>query len=218
MVKSNKRKAANERRKYCHCTPTCTSKVNRKTRLQHYRRANIPFNRAPRSVTATKSDEEGPEEKIPLPSVVCHGSERNIDDGYLGSGSEYEGDQMDSLEQEEVNNSDELGQEYNELRMNIDEEFVGGTEMEDSNSEREDLNDQDSEFDEWKEFDEEAEADLLENLSDSDRLSELDLMLDSDDLGADAHEAEGWANRLYSFRIQRTQGNFFKIIRQTNSN
>ena len=44
-----------------------------------------------------------------------------------------------------------------------------------------------------------AKAGLLEDLLDSDMLSELDQMLDLDDLAADEHEAEGWANRQYLF-------------------
>jgi hypothetical protein len=84
--------------------------------------------------------------------------------------------------------------------VDVAEEFAEGTMLEDGNLEGED-----SEFDEWKEFDEEAEAGWFDNLSESDRLSELDDMLESDDLAADAYEAEGWQNRLSFFRIQMTQ-------------
>ena len=87
-----------------------------------------------------------------------------------------------------------------EPKVDIAEEFVEGTTVECSNSERDD-----SECDEWKEFDEEVEAGCFDNLSESDRLSELDDMLESDDLAADAYEAEGWQNRLSFFRIQMTQ-------------
>lgn len=213
MTKSMKYKAPREHRKYCHCTPICTSKINRKTRLQHYRQANIPFNRAPRSVTATESDEEGPQpqEEIRLPAatrIVHNRSGSDIDDVFLGSGSEYAGDLIDEPENEAIGHQwqeSELGYESEGLRMDVDEGSDGDTGLGDSDSERGDLDDEGLEFDEWKEFDEEAEARSLENLSNSDRLSELDLMLDSDDLAADADEAEGWTNRMYSFRIQTIQ-------------
>lgn len=198
-----KDKAAKERRKYCHCTPTCTSKTTRTIRLRHYRKAKIPFEEASPSVTGTESGDEGP-----IPTITDHGVRdpspednlKEMDDGYLGSGSEYEDDQMDDLGQEAVNSDDELDQEYEEPKVDIAEEFVEGTTVEHGNSERDD-----SECDEWKEFDEEAEAGWFDNLSESDRLSELDDMLESDDLAADADEAEGWQNRLSFFRIQMTQ-------------
>ena len=116
------------------------------------------------------------------------------DDGYPGSGSEFEDDQMDGLGEEEINSQDELEQEYEESRMDIAEESAEGAWPGDGNSEGED-----SEFDEWKKFDEEAEAGWGDDLSESDKLSELDDMLDSDDLAADASEAEGWENRLSFF-------------------
>jgi hypothetical protein len=178
----------------------------RTTRLRHYRKANIPLDGAPPSVTATESSEEDPEEEVPFPAGISRhsGGHKVRDDGYLGSESEGDDCQMDGLG--EVVSEDELGQDYDsELRINAEKKIVGDTDMEDSNLQEEDLHDGGSEFDEWKEFDEDAEAGLLEHLSDSDRLSEFDRMLDSDDLAADAYEAEGWANRLYFFRIQITQ-------------
>ena len=190
-----KNKTTKERRKYCHCTPTCTSKTTRTIRLRHYRKAKIPFEEAPPSVTGTESGDEGP-----IPTVINHDvrnlspADKEMDDGYPGSGSEYEDDQMDGLGQEAVNSQDELEQEYEAPRVDIAEEFAEGTMLEDGNLEGED-----SEFDEWKEFDEEAEAGWSDNLSESDRLSELDDMLESDDLAADFYEAEGWQNRLYFF-------------------
>ena len=105
------------------------------------------------------------------------------DDGYLGSGSECEDDLMDH--------------KYEESRVDIAEESATeGTTLGDGNSEGED--------DKWKEFDEEAEVGLFDNLSESDRLSKLDDMLESDDLAEDAYEAEGWQDCLYFFKIQMT--------------
>jgi hypothetical protein len=188
-----KDKTTKERRKYCHCTPICTSKTTRTIRLRHYRKAKIPFEEAPPSVTGTESGDEGPK-----PTVIDHDvrdpspADKEMDDGYLGTGSKYEDDQMDGLGQEAVNSQDELEQEYEEPRVDIAEEFAEGTTLEDGN-----LEEEDSEFDEWKEFDEEAEAGWFDNLSESDRLSELD--------DADAYEAEGWQNRLYFFGIQMTR-------------
>jgi len=195
-----KDKATKERRKYCRCTPTCTLKTTRTIRLRHYRKAKIPFADAPLSVTGTESGDEGPKPTIidrdvrdPSPA------DKEMDDGYLGSGSECEDDQMDGLGRA-VNSQDELDEEYEEPSMDIAEEFAKGTTPEDGN-----LEGKDSEFDEWKEFDEEAEVGWFDNLSESDRLSELDEMLESDDLAADADEAEGWQNRPSLFRIQMTR-------------
>ena len=207
MAKFKKARATHDRRKYCHCTATCTSKINRKNRLRHYRKAGILVDEAPPSVTATESSQEDLNEEQPLPTAISDhsGGDKELDDGYLASDGEVEDDQMDGLGEEVVNNSDQLDQEYDELRMDVDEGSDGETGLGDGDSERGDLDDESLEFDEWKEFDKEAEARSLENLSDSDRLSELDLMLDSDDLAADTHKAEGWTNRMYSFMIQIIQ-------------
>ena len=185
MAKSKRRKVAKERPKYCRCTKTCTSKINRKNRLRHYRKANIPLNDAPPSVTATESSEEGSGEEKSSPT-----------NGYLGAGSDYGDDQITAPGQDKVDNWEENEPDYEEMEMDIDEEGTGQGDFE---SERDELDDRGSEFDEWKEFDEAAEAGFLEDLSDSDMLSELDEMLESDDLAMDGDEAEGWANRQYSF-------------------
>ena len=194
MPKSKKDKARKERRKYCHCTPTCTLKTTRKIRLRHYQKAKIPFYKAPPSVTATETDDEGP---TPTVIDIVHNwpaGDKQMDDGYPGSGSKFEDDQMDGLGEEGINSQDELEQEYEESRMDIAEESAEGTTPGDGNSEGED-----SEFDEWKKFDEEAEVGWGDDLSESDKLSELDDMLDSDDLAADASEAEGWGNHRSFF-------------------
>ena len=92
----------------------------------------------------------------------------------------------------ELNNK---GSELNNLNSGSESELDNeGSELDNEGSE---LDNEGSELDEWKEFDEAAEAGLLEDLSDSDVLSELDLMLESDMLAADEHEAEEWANRKY---------------------
>jgi hypothetical protein len=202
MPKIKKSKVAKERRKYCHCTPICTAKINRKNRLRHYRRANIPLNEAPPSVTATESGEELSKEE----RNISAGDQWMNSDGHLGSGSDSEdrvngsGQDSDAVHNWEGNGP---GRRYGELRMDVDEESDRGAVLGDSESEREEFDKESlefDEFDEWKEFDEAAEAGLLEDLSDSDMLSELDLMLESDDLAADEHEAEGWANRKYLFK------------------
>lgn len=255
MPKVKKRKAAKERRKYCRCTPICTAKINRKNRLRHYRRAKIPLNEAPPSVTATESSEEGSKEEESLPTAI---SVRNLSagdqwmnsDGHLGSGSdsEYEGGRVNESGQDTVDNGagDGPGHGYGQSRMDVDEESDRGTALGGSELEREEFDNggsefdnkgsefdnegsesdnegsefdnegsefdnEGSEFDEWKEFDEAAEAGLLEDLSDSDILSELDLMLESDVLAADEHEAEEWANRQYLFKDK--DSNVFAIKR-----
>jgi hypothetical protein len=239
MPKIKKSKVAKERRKYCHCTTICTAKINRQNRLRHYRRANIPLNEAPPSVAASESGEERSKEEKSSPIAI---SVRNLSagdqwmnsDGHLGSGSDSE-DQVNGSGQDTVHNweGNGPGHRYGELRMDVDEESDRGAMLGDSESEREEYDNRGLEFDEWKEFDEAAEADLLgdsesereefdtgnrgsefdewkgfdeaaeagllEDLSDSDMLSELDLMLESDDLAADEDEAEGWANRQYLF-------------------
>jgi hypothetical protein len=231
MPKIKKSKVAKGRRKYCRCTTICTAKINRKNRLRHYRRANIPLNEAPPSVTASESGEERSKEEKSSPIAI---SVRNLSagdqwmnsDGHLGSGSDSE-DQVNGSGQDTVHNweGNGPGHRYGELRMDVDEEsdrgaMLGDSKSEreeydnrgsefdeaaeadllgDSESEREEFDNRGSEFDEWKRFDEAAEAGLLEDLSDSDMLSELDLMLESDDLAADEDEAEGWANRQYLF-------------------
>ena len=300
MPKVKKRKAAKERRKYCRCTPICTAKINRKNRIRHYRRAKIPLNEAPPSVTATESGEEGSKEEESLPTAIgvrnlSAGDQWMNSDGHLGSGSDsgYEGDQVNGSGQDAVDDleGNGPGHGYGESRMDVDEESDRGSALGDSELEREEFdnggsefdnkgseldnegsdfddegsefdnkgsafynkvsefnnegseldneglefhnegsefnnegsesdnegsesdnegsdfdnegsefNNEGSEFDEWKEFDEAAEAGLLGDLSDSDILSELDLMLESDMLAADEHEAEGWANRQYLFK------------------
>ena len=80
--------------------------------------------------------------------------------------------------------------------MGIDDESTG---QGDFKLERDKLDNRGLGFNEWKEFDEAAKAGFLEDLSDSDMLSELDEMLESDDLAMDGDEAEGWANHQYSF-------------------
>src|SRR5271168_5201829 len=102
----------------------------------------------------------------------------------------------DAPGQDKVDKWEENEPDYEEMGMDIDEEGTGQGDFE---SERDELDDRGSEFDEWKEFDEAAEAGFLEDLSDSDMLSELDEMLELDDLAMDGDEAEGWANRQYSF-------------------
>ena len=197
MPKVKKHKAAKERRKYCRCTESCTSKINRQNRLRHYRKANISLNDAPPSVTATESSEESSDEEKSLPTTVINLSrdspEQMHSDGYLGLSSEYEDD---APGQDKVDKWEENEPDYEEIGMDIDEEGTGQGDFE---SERDELDDRGSEFDEWKEFDEAAEAGFLEDLSDSDMLSELDEMLELDDLAMDGDEAEGWANRQYSF-------------------
>jgi len=295
MPKVTKLKAAKERRKYCRCTPICTAKINRKNRIRHYRRAKIPLDEAPPSVTATESGEE---ESLPMAIGVHNlsvGDQWMNSDGHLGSGSdlEYEGDQVNGSGQDTVDDweGNGPGHGYGESRMDVDEESDRGAALGDSELEREEFDNggsefdnkgsefdnkglefdnecsdfdnegsefdnedsefdnegsefdnEDSEFDnegsefdnkvsefdnkgsefnnqglefdnegsefdnegseynEWKEFDEAAEAGLLKDLSDSDILSELDLMLESDMLAADEHEAEEWANRQYLFK------------------
>lgn len=134
-----------------------------------------------------------------LPTTVTNLSAVSLEqmpsDGYLGSSSEYEDD---APGQDQVDNQEENELDHEEMGIDIDEE---GTGRGDFGSERDELDsdDRDSEFDEWKEFDEAAESGFLEDLSDSDMLSELDEMLESDDLAMDRDEAEGWANRQYSF-------------------
>jgi hypothetical protein len=106
-----KDKTIKERRKYCHCTPTCTLKTTRKIRLRHYQKAKIHYEVAPPSVTGTESGDEGP-----TPTFIDHDvrdpspADKEMYDGYLGSGSEYEDDQMEGLGQEAVNSQDELDQ------------------------------------------------------------------------------------------------------------
>ena len=149
---------------------------------------------------ATETDEKGP---TPTVIDIVHNwpaGDKQMDGGYSGSGSEFEDDKMDGFREEEINSQDELEQEYKELRMDIAKESAEGATPGDGNSEGED-----SEFDEWKRFDEEAEAGWFDNLSESDRLSKLDDMLESDNLAADAYEAEGWQNCLSFFRIQMTR-------------
>lgn len=217
MPKIKKSKVAKERRKYCQCTTTCIAKINRKNRLRHYRRANIPLNEAPPSVTATESGEELSKEEEFLPMVISvqnlsalAGDQWMNSNGRLGPGSDSE-DQVNGSGQDTVHNweGNGPGHQYDELRMDVDEESGRGAAPGDSESEREEFDEEGLEFDEWKEFDEAAEADSLEDLSNSDMLSELDLMLESDDLAADEHEAEGWADRKYLFK----DSNFFAIKR-----
>ena len=145
-----------------------------------------------------------------LPTTVTNLStvtlEQTPSDGYLGSSSEYEDD---APRQDQVDNWEENELDHEEIGIDIDEE---GTGQGDFALERDelDLDDRDSEFDEWKEFDEAAESGFLEDLSDSDMLSELDEMLESDDLAMDRDEAEGWANRQYSFYASY----FYTVIKQ----
>jgi len=149
------------------------------------------------SVTATESSELGSDEEKALPTTIINLSRDNPEqmhsDGYLGSSSEYEDD---APGQDQVDNWEENEPDYEQMGMDIDEEGTGQGGFE---SERDELDDRGSEFNEWKEFDEAAEAGFLEDLSDSDMLSELDEMLESDDLAMDGDDAEGWANRQYSF-------------------
>ena len=107
-------------------------------------------------------------------------------------GSEFDNESLEfNNEGSEFNNE---GAEFDNEGMEFDNE---GAEF---NNEGLEFDNEGSEFDEWKEFDKAAEAGLLEDLSDSDILSELDLMLESDVLAADEHEAEQWANRQYLFK------------------
>ena len=209
-IKSN---MAKKRHKYCNCTTICTAKINCKNRLRHYRRANIPLNVAPSSVTGTESGEERSEEENFLPTAIsvqnlsAADQMMNLPDGHLGSGGDLE-DHLNGSGQDTVHSCEGIGpgDRYGELRMVVDEESGRSTVLEDSESEREEFDNSGSEFDEWKEFDEAAEADLLENLSDSDMLSELDLMLEFDDLATDELQAEGWANRQYLFKDSKNFG------------
>jgi hypothetical protein len=205
MMKSKKDK---EHPRYCRCTVTCTSKIKRTTRLRHYRKANIPFNEAPPSITATESSNSD-DDHIAITNTKCsqfQGDEQQ-NNGYLGSGSECGLDNGDPTE-EDGDVGETVLETHRELEheafgMDVDEDFPDSG-LEDTNSEPEDMNNEASEFDEWKEFDEEAETGLRDFLSDSDRLSELDEMME-DDLAADADEAEGWANRQ-SFLDLITEG------------
>ena len=104
------------------------------------------------------------------------------------------------------------GHRCSELRMDVDEESGGGAVQGDSESEREEFDNEGSEFDEA------AEADLQEDLSDSDMLSELDLMLESDDLAADQQEAEEWDNREYLLRDSNILAIKRFLIRKENLN
>ena len=102
--------------------------------------------------------------------------------------------------------------------MDVDEESGRGAVQGDSESEREEFDNEGSEFDEWKEFDEAAEADLQEDLSDSNMLSELDLMLESDDLVSDQQEAEEWDNHEYLLKDSNILAIKRFLIRKENLN
>jgi len=99
-------------------------------------------------------------------------------------------DRDNILGQNNVDNWEESALDYEEIEMDIDDKST----RQDLKSERNKFNDRSSEFNKWKKFDEIAKASLLENLLDNDMLSELDEMMELDDLAMDRDEAEKWAN------------------------
>lgn len=200
MAQRKKKKAPSERKKYCHCSPKCNKKLIRKTRRYHYK--NIPNNqrhliRGSESSSCSDADAadlESPKNQATVPMDRSQGKfdvqELMDSDGRSGAGDDggdefredSEGEDGDfrmghvSRREEGDDEGDESVSNYSE-DLDLDDEIkLGGV----SDSEN------DSEFDDWKAFDEEE---LEVEHSDEDAQREFEEMM------GDEEYAELWSTR-----------------------
>lgn len=206
-----RKKATSGRKKYCHCSPICNKKLVRRTRRHHYKQ--IPDQRrhlirASESCSDTDLEYHSAlsplnETTVPSNHLESHqgsfdGQELNESDASGSSGGmeggeafkdelkeESEGDHEGDYGMAQVSGSEGNDEEadgvsnYSENLDSDDEIKLGGF------SDSEDV---DSEFDEWKAFDEEVEAER----SDDDALREFEEMM------GDEEYAELWSTRKFS--------------------
>jgi hypothetical protein len=177
MPKRNlKRKVPQEHKRYCRCTPFCGKKLTQQARRLHYKKLR-PSQRDEMqdSETATEFDNNlSSESGRGSPSTSIYGSDDNDDiEDSDASLDQLEGDhqhhQMEYDETELKDGSDNMVSEDDQ------EGFLGS--------------DSESEFEDWKDFDEENET----ALSDEEKLEELEDILSSENY------AELWQSRLCFF-------------------
>ena len=198
MRKQNlKRKAPPEHKRFCRCTPFCGKKLTRQARRLHYKNLQpSQRHKMQDSETATESDDNSSLESGRRSPTPIYGSDDNssIKSGRRSStpiyGSDdseepsiYQGDnQHQSMEypEEEL---DESGSDYVEAdyRPRSQDDMVSEEGQEELAS------DSESEFDEWKDFDEVNEA----TLSDEEKLQELEEILSAEEY------SELWKSRMF---------------------
>jgi hypothetical protein len=190
-----KRKAPPEHKRYCWCTPFCGKKLTRQARRLHYKNLrSSQRDQIQDSETGTECDgilslESG--RGSPTTSIRVYGS----DDFHVEDELLYPGDDEQDVVFEESSEKGEIEERSNNGKFEEPTENAkadpGPQDRDDISSEggEEELlgSDCDSEFDEWKDFDEANEA----ALSDEERLKELEEIL------SDENYAELWESRLY---------------------
>lgn len=210
MARRKEEKVTSERKKYCHCAPKCNKKLLRKTRRHHYKK--IPDNRRHLirpSESCSDADPESHSGLFPLtlsqgPMNQSHQGQGSFamlmdSDGSSGGGESGEVFQDELMEESEGEDQGDDEGDYGMSQVSGSKGDDKGTEgySEDLDSDKEkelgDFSDSekvDSEFDDWKAFDEEDEFEA-EN-SDEDALREFEEMM------GDEEYAELWSTRRYS--------------------
>ena len=175
MPKRNlKRKAPPEHKRYCRCTPFCGKKLTQQARRLHYKNLRpSQHDEMQDSETATGTESESDEilySESGRESVTSINGSDDIEDVLLDKGDpQHHWMEYDEQELEEANPGPQ-----DDMASEGEEELAS-----DNNS--------DSEFDEWKDFDEANEA----ALSDEEKLREFEKILSAEEY------AELWESRLY---------------------
>ena len=188
MPKRNlKRKAPSEHKRYCWCTPFCGKKLTRQASRLHYKNLRrSQRDQMQDSETATESDDnlssKSLAESLSGRGSPIYGSDDSniqIEDVLLDKGDQRKYDDSEQESDLELKESSDNAKANPRPQDDIVSESEGG--------EEELAIDSDSEFDEWKDFDEENDA----ALSDEDKLQELEEILSAEEY------AELWETRLY---------------------
>ena len=193
-----RKKVKSKRKKYCHCSPECSKKLVRRTRRHHYNK--IPKNRQHLiRPSESCSDQDSDRALSPLNQGMNIFQDLMDSSGSSG-GEDPEGGE--ALQDESKEESDSDYEDYGMGQVSGNEEDDVGAEdtsndSEDLDSDNEirlggfsDSEDVDSEFDDWKAFDEEEELEAEQ--SDKDALREFEEMM------GDEEYAELWSTRMFS--------------------
>jgi hypothetical protein len=188
MPKQNlKRKAPPEEKKHCRCTPFCGKKLTQQARRLHYKNLRLSQrDEMQESETATESNDQPKSGRASPTSINGSDDNENTSDSLVLGGKDHQlerhwmGNDSDEQQLEESSDNAKADPGPQDDRSEVSECASGHEELtNDSES--------DSEFDEWKDFDEVNEGEL----SDGEKLQELEEFLSAGEY------AELWESRLY---------------------
>jgi hypothetical protein len=169
--KSRKSESSNpkERRKYCHCSPTCGHFISKRTRRDHYSKIHDPSTIEPsESEYESEPELDGPPSPMQLDEPLPFRHDSPID--YTD---------VDALDTDSIPNDDLM-------EVDMPAQMVTYSDL-DSESELDDIEhgldlDELSDADDWKDFDE--VSDVEEPLTREEMVRQLEEILGSDEEGA----------------------------------